>query len=95
MEAEGDESHELWGRMQEAAWQRGEVPPVVNREWWALAAAGHRLKAALSTFLEYAEQAEQGGQEPSDHVLMEDARWIKEESAELTRLIEAELRRRQ
>jgi len=26
---------------------------------------------------------------------MEDARWIKEESAELTRLIEAELRRRQ
>jgi hypothetical protein len=66
MEAEGDESHELWGRMQEAAWQRGEVPPVVNREWWALAAAGHRLKAALSAFLEYAEQAEQGGQEPSD-----------------------------
>jgi hypothetical protein len=57
MEGEDDESRELWGRMQEAAWQRDEVPPVVNREWWALASAGRRLKAALSAFLEYAEQA--------------------------------------
>jgi hypothetical protein len=94
MEGEDDESRELWGRMQEAAWQRDEVPPVVNREWWALASAGRRLKAALSAFLEYAEQAEQGGQEPSDQAVMEDLGWIREESAELIRLMEAELERR-
>jgi hypothetical protein len=94
MEGEDDESRELWGRMQEAAWRRNEVPPVVNREWWALASAGRRLKAALSAFLKYAEQAEQGGQEPSDQAVMEDLGWIREESAELIRLMEAELERR-
>ena len=89
-----DRSDEVWEQMQEGAWQRGETPPVVNKDWWELACAARRLKAALSGFLEYAERAEQGGEEPTDHVLVEDLTWIRQESEELVRLMAAELTRR-